>query len=203
MKGPLSRISKDRLEQIIGRNIFLWRVYARVARQEMIPPNTLQWVDKPEDGPDDLPDRKRSFKGVDPDYEALAREQKELGDAGEELVLQWEIEFLKQHGLHDKLDQVKVVKDGEGYDVRSFDKNGNDKFIEVKTTTGEKKSRFFLTENELAFMRLNKGKYCIYRVFLYDEEFNSGKCFSITGDVESQLLMKPTQYRVAVKKVRK
>ena len=35
--------------------------------------------------------------------------------------------------------------------------------IEVKTTTGNEYSPFFLSENEIDFMRLNENRYCIYR----------------------------------------
>jgi hypothetical protein len=87
-----------------------------------------------------------------------------------------------------------------GFDILSFDEDGNEKYIEVKTTTGDEYASFYLSENEIDFLRLNYGKYCIYRVYRYDEENNFGEFFEINGDVEGQLLMKPTQYRVLIKK---
>lgn len=191
--------SSSRIEQIIWRNIFMWLLFEKFNRQDIITPNTLTWVEAPTDGPTEIVSRTRTFSEIDIDYERLAREQKELGDAGESLVKQREIDFLNQRGMHELARRVDIVKDGRGFDVVSFDEHGNEKFIEVKTTTGDRHTSFFLSQNEIDFMRLNKKKYCIYRVFQYDQEFNSGKCFSIGGDVESQLTMKPTQFRVAVK----
>jgi hypothetical protein len=199
LKGVLQSTASNRLEQIIWRNIFTWMIFERFNRKELLPPDTLNWIDKPTNGPAEVRTRKPTFNESDNDYVNLAREQKELGDAGENLVKLYEIDFLKKHGLGAKAKLVEIVKDGKGYDVRSFDKEGNEKFIEVKTTTGDQKTPFFLSENEVAFMRLNKKKYSIYRIFQYDEEYNSGKCFALWGDVEGQILMQPIQYRVSVK----
>lgn len=43
---------------------------------------------------------------------------------------------------------VKIVEDGMGYDVLSFDSVGNKNYIEVKTTTGNELSQFYMSENE-------------------------------------------------------
>lgn len=162
--------------------------------------NKLVRREKPTDGFESIPESKREFKGVDVDFEGNAKKQKDLGDKGEALVKLNEIEFLSRKGLHDEAGKVSIVKDGEGYDVFSFDEKGNEKYIEVKTTTGNQYSAFFLTDNEVDFMRLNQNKYCIYRVFHYDELNNFGEFFELTGDIESQLLMKPKQFQVLIKK---
>lgn len=169
-----------------------------------IPPtlfkNKLVKKDKPKDGFETMPESKKEFKGADVDFQGKAKEQKDLGDKGEALVKQREIEFLNQRGLQDKAALVEIVQDGKGYDVFSFDENGNEKFIEVKTTTGNEYAVFFLSENEIDFMRLHPNQYCIYRVYHYDKENNFAEFFELTGDIESQLLMKPTEYRVLIKK---
>src|SRR5690606_32341832 len=147
-----------------------------------------------------IPENSRTFKGVEVNFESKAKEQKDLGDAGEELVKQYEINYLKQKGMHNESEKVKIVEDGKGYDVYSFDDLGNEKYIEVKTTTGKGLNPFYLSENEVAFMKLNINAYSIYRVFNYDEENNSGEFFEINGNVEEQILMKPIQYKVFIKK---
>jgi len=171
---------------------------------EPIPPalfkNQLIKKEKPKDGFEKIPETKKDFKGVDIDFQAKSKEQKDLGDAGEELVKLRETEFLKQKKLFDKVPLVQIMPDGKGYDVFSFDENGNEKYIEVKTTTGNEYAPFFLSENEVDFMRLNSNQYSIYRVYYYDEENNFAEFFELTGDIESQLLMKPTQYKVLIKK---
>src|SRR5690606_7059729 len=169
-----------------------------------IPPtlfkNKLIKKEKPISGYDSFPETTKDFKGVDIDFLGKTKENKELGDKGESLVKQREIDFLKDNNLHEKAALVDIVKDGKGYDVYSFDEFGNEKFIEVKTTTGDEYSPFFLSENEVDFMRLNKNRYCIYRVYNFDEENNFGEFYELSGDIESQLLLKPTQYKVLIKK---
>jgi len=162
--------------------------------------NKLIKKEKPKGGYESMPETKKNFKGVDVDFQGKAKEQKDLGDKGEILVKEREINFLKEKNLHDKSALVAIVQDGKGYDVYSFDEFGNEKFIEVKTTTGNEYSSFFLSENEIDFMLLNKNKYCIYRVYNYDEENNFAEFYELKGDVESQLLMKPTEYKVLLKK---
>lgn len=162
--------------------------------------NKLIKKEKPKDGYKSIFETKKVFKGVDVDFQGKAKEQKDLGDKGESLVKQREIEFLKEKNLHDKAALVEIVQDGKGYDVYSFDELGNEKFIEIKTTTGNEYSPFYLSENEVDFMRLNKNQYCIYRVYNFDEENNFAEFYELVGDIESQLLMKPTQYKVLIKK---
>ncbi|KAF0200260.1 MAG: hypothetical protein FD170_3615 [Bacteroidetes bacterium] len=161
--------------------------------------NKLIKKDKPKDSYESIPDTKRDFKGVDVDFQAIAKVQKDLGDKGETLVKQREIDFLKEKKLHDKAALVDIVQDGKGFDVYSFDESGNEKFIEVKTTTGNEYSPFYLSENEFHFMRLKKNQYSIYRVYNFDEENNFAMFFELSGDIEKQLIMEPSQYKVLIK----
>ncbi|MGS2763765.1 DUF3883 domain-containing protein [Sinomicrobium sp. M5D2P9] len=162
--------------------------------------NKLLKREKPKNGYEKMPESKKEFNGIDVDFHSKAKEQKELGNKGEELVKLSEIEFLKRKKLFSEANRVKIVKDGEGYDVFSYDEFGNEKFIEVKTTTGKEYTPFFLSENEIEFMHLHKKQYCIYRVFNFDVENNFAEFYELSGDIESQLLMKPTQYKVLIKK---
>lgn len=162
--------------------------------------NKLIKREKPKDGFDTMPETNKSFRGVDVDFYGKAKEQKDIGDAGEALVKQREINFLKEKGLHEKASLVQIVKDGKGYDILSFDENGNEKYVEVKTTTGNEHSPFFLSDNEVEFMRSNENQYYIYRVYNYDKENNFAEYFELTDNVENQLIMEPTHYKVLIKK---
>lgn len=162
--------------------------------------NKLIKKDKPKNGFESIPESKKEFNGVDVDFHGKAKEQKDLGDKGETLVKQREIEFLTQKGMHDEAAKVDIVKDGKGYDVFSFDENGNEKFIEVKTTNGNEYAPFFLSENEIDFLRLHRNQYCIYRIYNFDEENNFAEFYELNGDIERQLLMKPIQFKVLIKK---
>jgi hypothetical protein len=87
----------------------------------------------------------------------LEREQRnrQLGESGERLVLQYERWALAQQGKDSLADQVRWVSkedgDGAGFDILSRNLNGSDKYIEVKTTQLGKESPFFFTRTELAF----------------------------------------------------
>jgi hypothetical protein len=161
--------------------------------------NTLIRRDRPTDGHSEFPDHERKFKGVDVDFNAQTKAQKDLGDAGETLVKEYEIRMLKEAGRHEDAAKVEIVKDGEGYDVMSFDSAGNLKYIEVKTTTGDRHNVFHLSDNEFEFMKRNVGKYCIYRVYNYDSTNNFGEFFEVSDNVEEQLLLKPSNYKVFIK----
>ena len=56
----------------------------------------------------------------------------------EKFVLKFEktrLESVKKFNLADRIEQVSETKGNwAGYDIRSFDDNGSDRFIEVKTT---------------------------------------------------------------------
>jgi hypothetical protein len=69
-----------------------------------------------------------------------------LGLAGEEAVLQTERTALiagGRPGLTKLISHVsKIEGDGAGYDIKSFTLEGEDKFIEVKTTRGDMEPSF-------------------------------------------------------------
>lgn len=201
LRDVLNKKTTDILSQNIWRNIFVWLIYEEFNSITTIP-NKLIKKDIPNSIFDSFPEVKRKFNSVEIDFIAKTQNDKDLGDAGEELVKEYEIDYLKKIGLDQKSLEVKIVKDGKGYDVLSFDNFGNKKYIEVKTTTGKALNPFYLSENEVAFLRENLNNYSIYRVYNYDEEINSGEFFEISGEIENQILMKPTQYQVLLKKVK-
>ena len=107
-----------------------------------------------------------------------AKHDTEIGLIGEELVLEFEKEKMRQHKRLDLVDKViweSRVNDELGYDIRSydFDKNGNEYeiYIEVKTTESNIKNSFFISRNEYIKMEDNKDKYWIYRVSSKDHSF--------------------------------
>lgn len=66
-----------------------------------------------------------------------------------------EKQYLIEKGRRDLADKVlhnSVIEgDGAGFDIQSYFLDGKLKFIEVKTTTGNINTPFFITANELAF----------------------------------------------------
>jgi hypothetical protein len=132
-----------------------------------------------------------------------ARNQKKLGFAGELMVIKHEKDRLIAAGRNDLAERVRHVSkedgDGAGYDILSYDEDNKDspKYIEVKTTVGEKTTPFILTETEVNFSDKNSLNFYLYRVFKFDKKNLQGKLFILKGDIESHLELKPQQYIVS------
>lgn len=124
--------------------------------------------------------------------------QKDLGFAGELMVLNYERNFLISNGKEELLKKVKHVSkedgDGAGYDILSCDLDGNIKYIEVKTTKRGNDSPFYITDSELEFSRLYPSNYYFYRLYNYDVKNNCAEFYSIQGDLNQRLRLKPQIY---------
>lgn len=160
--------------------------------------HNLTLRDFPDGGFTKLPTPNPKFEGFDTDFLKKNKEDKELGDLGEELVLEYEKNKLNEKGMNDFSDKVKIAKDGEGYDIFSFDKNGQEIYIEVKTTKGNEKTPFYLSLNEKLFYQKNQDKYIIYRLFNYNSEKDYADFF-LVENLDEQLLFQPTQFKVYLK----
>lgn len=137
------------------------------------------------------------------DYLKLHQLQIHIGKLGEAFVYEYEINKLKGTEYERLVDNTKALDHSNGYDILSFDFNGEPLFIEVKTTISENDD-FYITNNELEtakkFLESNK-KYLIYRVYnifsdkekirleIIDDLFDSNK-FVIT----------PQNYLVQIRK---
>ena len=139
----------------------------------------------------------RAHRGTD--YSHQERQNRSLGLKGELLVIKYERERLKTIGLGDLADKVihasKTIGDGCGYDILSFNDDGSERFIEVKTTKGGKRTEFYLTANELAYSKLMKDSYYLYRVYDYENDNNTGKVYCLSGSIVDNFSLKPTQYK--------
>ena len=120
---------------------------------------------------------------------------KSLGDAGEQFVINFERARLIHAGresLADRIEQVSVtVGPSAGFDVRSFEVNGIDRFIEAKTTKYGKNTPFFITPNELRFSGENSSRYFLYRLFKFGE---APRLFSLHGHIKDLCILEPSEY---------
>ena len=127
---------------------------------------------------------------------------KRIGDLGEIFVYKQEKKYLEENGeqnLAKKIEHVAKTKgDGLGYDILSYDLNGDPKYIEVKTTKGNKNSTFFITRNELEKSKIKKDNYFLYRVYNYNEELEKGEILKVKGDLEN-ICNFPITYKVTLK----
>src|SRR5690606_6911494 len=114
-------------------------------------------------------------------------ENKRIGDLGELWVMKREEQRLVRANrpkLAGKIKHVaKDIGDGLGYDVLSYDQDGNEIFIEVKTTRGKVNSTFFITRNELEKSKIEQQYYRLYRVYNFNEETESAELMIIHGDL--------------------
>lgn len=104
-------------------------------------------------------------------FDVAGRDERnrELGRAGEELVLHHEREQLDRCGRSDLARSVRWVADedgdGAGYDIASFTPEGRPRLIEVKTTTGWERTPFHISRNELEVSDRHAGDWRLMRVF--------------------------------------
>ncbi len=106
-------------------------------------------------------------------YEKQDRENKKLGDIGEKLILiqeQKKLKELQEKGIVSLDKKIIKQKDFVGYDILSYDLNGEEIHIEVKTTKGNDKSPFYMSMNEVYVMKQD-SKWRLYRV----HNFNASK----------------------------
>lgn len=139
-----------------------------------------------------------------PDYRKLNEENRKLGFLGEQFVLEKEKEELIKEGantLAKKVEQVSLKDDGLGYDIKSFDKCGKKKLIEVKTTKGPSKTPFFISANE--WSNRDKDNFFVYQVSNFQIDNNGKKDGTITKykgkDLENILNLTPFTFRATFK----
>ncbi|MBT3066936.1 DUF3883 domain-containing protein [Rhodoferax sp. U11-2br] len=138
------------------------------------------------------------FKAVKRDYFEREAQNRSLGLAGEEFVVlfeHWRLNALGQARLADKVEHVSQSKgDGLGYDVLSFESDGKERLIEVKTTTFGRDTPFFVSRGELALSQDAKDQFHLYRLF----EFRKApRLFDLPGALDQHCLLDPVTYRAS------
>jgi hypothetical protein len=152
-----------------------------VAREEQTPPERLRQL----------------IRKFDP-AERDARNRR-LGKQGEELVLVHEQRRLKSADRVDLAHKVEwtseVRGDGAGYDIRSFELDGSERLIEVKTTNGPAKTPFFLSENERAFSEERSDVFRLFRLYSFSE---SPSAFELRPPLTDRLALNAANYRASL-----
>lgn len=142
-------------------------------------------------------ERSEPSRRVRPAINYLEREARNasLGRAGEEFVLNFErarLIRLGQESLADQVEHIAVTEgDGAGFDVRSFDADGRDLFIEVKTTAYGKQVPFFVSRNEVMVSQNYSDHYHLYRVFRFRDD---PRLFTLTGALNQICNLSPVQF---------
>jgi hypothetical protein len=159
----------------------------------------------------ELPTRKRQgitrelFRArKSPDYAAKDAKNRQLGLEGELLVLEHEINKLKEAGFPDLASRVihtSVVQgDGAGYDIKSFNEDGSARHIEVKSTRGSLNTDFYMSPNELKFAEKNANDFYLYRVYGMGNQQGEALFYVLHGDIGEQLDATPVNYKMTFKR---
>lgn len=157
--------------------------------------------------PEQAPELESPLVTSNPDLERLARkfdpalrdlQNRRTGLRGEEIVFFSERARLSAAGRPDLAKNVKWVSqeegDGAGYDIRSFEADGTERFYEVKSTIGHRRTPFFLTRNERDFAEEAPNNFRIFRLY---ELGKSPKSFLIAPPLDSALILEPSIYRAS------
>jgi Domain of unknown function (DUF3883) len=135
----------------------------------------------------------RKFNPVERDFR-----NRKLGREGEELVLHFERQRLQ---LQDRVDLAKKVKwisqeegDGAGYDILSFDQQGNVRLLEVKTTVGSDATPFYITRNELSLSSERPEAFRLCRVFDFSTR---PQMFELAPPLKNFVHLSPLSYEAS------
>lgn len=138
------------------------------------------------------------FSGIKRDYLEREALNQSLGLAGEQFIVQfehWRLIALGQPRLADRVNHVSQSKgDGLGYDVLSFESDGQERFIEVKTTTFGRDTPFFVSRGELALSNVAKDQFHLYRLFEFRK---SPRLFDLPGALNQHCTLEPVTYRAS------
>jgi hypothetical protein len=143
--------------------------------------------------------REKTSSGYHTDYLAREATNVSLGGSGERFVIAYEKACLLKLGkkkLADRVEHVSVTQgDNVGFDVFSFNENGKDKYIEVKTTAYGPLTPFYVTANEVSTSRKMASDYYLYRTFEFRRK---PKIFNKQGPLEKSFNLDPTQYMAKI-----
>lgn len=134
-----------------------------------------------------IKEKTRRFIARKIDWEKARDRNNEIGDQGEEFVLEFEIDRLIEVLSIDRTSATQNVQhlsrlqgDGLGYDISSINDDGSPRYIEVKTTSGGFNQPFYMSKNEKNFFEEYGDSAFIYRVYNFNRETRRGDVTIIT-----------------------
>ena len=123
-----------------------------------------------------------------------------LGEAGELFALNAEHRRLWEAGapaLANRIEHVSKARgDGLGYDIASFELDGRERLIEVKTTNFGRLTPFYASKREVDVSAEMAIRYCVYRVFRFRD---APQIFRLEGSLKESAILDPSQYRVSIR----
>ncbi len=130
------------------------------------------------------------------DFNAREERNAALVRAGEKFVLAFERARLKEAGKADLAARIEWVSEirnnGLGYDILSYETDGSERYIKVKTTNYGARFPYTVTASEVLFSRDNANQYHLYRVFLFSK---AARLFIAKGSLQDGATLTPVTYR--------
>jgi hypothetical protein len=144
-------------------------------------------------------ERERTYVSRKRDLALLDARRRSLGLKGEEFVVWFEKRRLEEAGQPTLAKDVEHISetrgDGAGYDVRSFEDDGRDRLIEVKTTTYGKHQPFIVSVNEVEFSNDFSDAFHLYRLFHFG---TAERIFTLKGSLRDTCNLEPVQFRATL-----
>ncbi len=89
---------------------------------------------------------------------------------------------LDRAGLAERVERVSATHgDWLGFDIKSYEATGRDRFIEVKTTRYGKRTPFYVSRNEVNTSVEHQDRYHLSRVFHFHDK---PQLFSLAGRLD-------------------
>lgn len=137
------------------------------------------------------------------DFEKENRIHKLLGNRGEEIVFNLEKEYFNsigKKGLSERVEWASRYDDSLGYDIKSFEEGGQEKYIEVKSTSQspDSNANFLISSNQYSKAKKIENYY-FYIVF--NAKSKKPKVWKIKNPLQYEhkgLTLIPISYRVII-----
>lgn len=148
-------------------------------------------------------ERKSSKVEVSEKYGAKNEKRKNLGQLGEHFCLSYEKELLTRNELwvDGAIIHVSVeIGDFLGFDILSRTDLDRDKYIEVKTTAGSRKTPFILTKRQIEIMKSFPDQFYVYRLWDFKVADQRGILEMISAsEIKESFNMRANSYSVTPK----
>ena len=151
------------------------------------------------------PPRRQDVKNAEPifqrilgKFEPAARDARAriLGEAGEKFLFETEQDRLSSLGRDDLAEKVRWVSkedgDGLGYDVLSYSRLGQPRWLEVKTTNGPNVTPFRITRNELRVSEETPRFFRLVRLYNFSW---APAAFKLKSPLSDHVNLDPVQYQ--------
>ena len=143
------------------------------------------------------PDELEQMLAVARRFDVAARDERNraLGKAGERCVFGHERATLAAANRHDLAEKVRWVADldgdGAGYDILSFEPDGRERLLEVKTTNGWERTPFLISRNELAVADARRETWQLIRLHSFARQ---PLAFAIRPPLDAHVTLTPTSF---------